>query len=178
MVEVCRFELGGFVFRAVPNGLPGRLGTLLSPRGGWGKELMLTDFRSVFVPATAADTARGCGSAAEGAGVFGGGNKVEEGARRPLLGVPVNDLAGDAGGGIPDVLRVLATGSAGRAMVGGPLEGLEGVGSAVVILRTWKGYLMAAFLVVMTDCGGVYSSFAVNERNRTAESWSLRHNLL
>lgn len=73
----------------------------------------------------------------EGAGVVGGGNNVEEGARRPLLGVAVNDRAGDAGGGSPDVLRVLATGRAGRAMVGGPLEGLQaGFGVAVVILRT------------------------------------------
>lgn len=110
---------------------------------------MLTDFRSVFgVPFTAAESERGWGNADEGAGVVGGGNRVLEGARSPvLLGVLVSDLVGvDIDGGwSPEALRVLAIGSAGRAMVGGPLEGREGLGNVVVILRTWKGYQAVAF---------------------------------
>lgn len=97
---------------------------------------MLTDFRSVFPgpPLTTADIERGCSNADPGAAVGGGGNSVDEGVRSPVLGVVVNDLAGVDGGCRPDAFRVLATGSAGRAMVGGPLDGLGGVCSAVVIL--------------------------------------------
>lgn len=56
-----------------------------------------------------------------------------EGARNPVLGVVVSDLADVDGGCSPEDLRVLLTGSAGRAIVGGPLDGREGLGSAVVI---------------------------------------------
>lgn len=89
---------------------------------------MLIDFRSVFpdAPLTAADTERGCNNADPGAAAVGGGSSVDEGVRSPVLGMFVNDLAGVDGGCRPDVLLVLATGSAGRAMVGGPLEGLGG----------------------------------------------------
>lgn len=100
---------------------------------------MLTDFRSVFGAAFAtADTARGWGSAVEGAGVVGGGNNVLDGARRPVLGVVASNRAGVFAGvdGVcsPEDFLVLATGRAGRAIVGGPLEGREGFGSVVVIL--------------------------------------------
>lgn len=102
---------------------------------------MLTDLRSVLpAPFTAADAERGCGNAEDGAGVVGGGNSVLEGARSPVLGVFVNDRAGVDGGCKPDGFRVLATGSAGRAIVGGPFEGRLGLGSAVVILEPLKGY--------------------------------------
>lgn len=118
----------------------------MSPRGGWGNELMLTDFRRVFgVPFTAAESERGWDSADDETGVVGGGNRVLEGARSPVLGVLVSDLVDVDGGWSPEALRVLATGSAGRAMDGGPLEGREGLGSAVVIFRTWKGYQAVAF---------------------------------
>lgn len=108
---------------------------------------MLTDLRSVLpAPFTAPDAERGCGNAEDGAGVVGGGNSVLEGVRNPVFGVLfVNDLAGVDGGCKPDGFRVLATGSAGSAMVGGPLEGLLGFGSAVVILKPLKGYLWVAF---------------------------------
>lgn len=59
---------------------------------------MLTVFRSAFVPCMAADTERGCGKAVVGAGVAGGGSWVVEGARSPLLGVLISDLAGVDGG--------------------------------------------------------------------------------
>lgn len=116
--------------------LRGLFGILLSPRGGCGNELMLTDFRSVFpgIPLTAAETERGCNNAEPGVPAVGGGSSVEEGVRSPVLGVEVRDRAGVDGGCRPDALRVLATGSAGRAIVGGPFEGLEGFWSAVVIL--------------------------------------------
>lgn len=108
---------------------------------------MLTDFRSVL-PALFAvvDTERGCGNDVVGAGVVGGGNRVLEGARSPVLGALfVKVLAGVDGGCRPDDFRVLATGSAGRAMVGGPFEGRLGLGSVVVILKPSKAYLSVAF---------------------------------
>lgn len=77
--------------------------------------------------------------------MVGGGNSVLDGARSPVFGVLVSDLAGVDGGCKPEPFRVFVTGSAGRAMVGGPLEGREGLGSAVVILKTWKGYQAVAF---------------------------------
>lgn len=118
------------------NGLGGRLVILVSPLGGWGKELMLTTFRIVFAPVAPPilETDRGCGRAVVGAGVEGG-RKVAEGARSPLLGVFGVDLG--AGGASPPVLfRVLPTGSAGSATVGGPLDGRAGLGNAVDILES------------------------------------------
>lgn len=111
------------------SGLGGKLVTLPSPRGGWGNELMLTVFRNVLpallIPAIP-DTARGWGSAVVGGGVAGG-RCVVDGARRPDLGVACANL--DAGVGKPPVLlRVLPTGRAGRAMVGGPFDGRDGLG--------------------------------------------------
>lgn len=74
-----------------------------------------------------------------------GGNSVDDGVRSPVLEVVVNDLAGVDGGCRPDAFRVLATGNAGRAIVGGPLEGLGGFCIAVVISSTWKCYQVVAF---------------------------------
>lgn len=52
-------ELCVLAFRPFVKGLPG-LGNLLSPRGGWGNELMLTDLRRAFgVPLAVADNERG-----------------------------------------------------------------------------------------------------------------------
>lgn len=113
------------------SGLGGRLVTRTSPRGGWGKELMLTVFLTALPVDAAVETALGWGSADVGAGVAGGRNVVD-GARRPLLGV-VGDLFGPVG--MPPVLfLVFATGRAGRATVGGPTEGRDGRGSAVDIV--------------------------------------------
>ena len=65
-----------------------------------------------------------------GAGLVGG-RKVLEGARRPLLGVPGADLV-EGVEMAPVLLRVLPTGRAGRAVVGGPLEGREALGSVAI----------------------------------------------
>lgn len=92
---------------------------------------MLTDFRRVFPCGVA--RLLGVGKAVVGAGA-GGGRCVDEGARRPLLGVlgAVNDLPGVAR---PLVLfRVLDTGRAGNADVGGAIEGRDGLGKAPVAI--------------------------------------------
>lgn len=55
----------------------------------------------------------------------------DEGARRPLLGrlgAP-SELKSESVGMAPVLLRVLVLGRAGRALVGGPRDGLEGRGS-------------------------------------------------
>lgn len=107
---------------------------------------MLTLFLRVLPPGVLmAGRPFGCGRADVGAGV--GGPRFIDGARRPLplrgvLGaveVPNEGFGklGSAGravlGGemLPVLLRVLETGKAGRAMFGGPLDGLEGRGRAV-----------------------------------------------
>lgn len=106
---------------------------------------MLTDFRSVFPePFTTDDTARGWTNVDAEAGVECEGSIVDEGTRKPSLGVFVRDL-GVIGGWRPDAFLVFATGRAGRAIVGGPFEDLGGLGSVVVILETWKGYQAVAF---------------------------------
>lgn len=105
---------------------------------------MLTVLRNVFIEELLmAETARGCGSADVGAGVVGGRNaEEEEGARRPLFGLGVDGLDFDAGvGRFPVLFLVFGTGRAGRAMVGGPFEGLAGLGSVVAIpyrKREWE----------------------------------------
>lgn len=127
----------------IVSGDGGRLVTLPSPFGGAGNEFMLTVLRTVFPAddAAALDTARGCGSAEVGAGVEGGRNVVD-GARSPLpLGVLAPEPGADLlfGVGIPPVLfLVFATGSAGSATVGGPLDGREGRGNAAdMALCVW-----------------------------------------
>lgn len=112
------------------NGLGGRLLTRPSVLGGCGKELMLTVFRTVFPVAPTAETLRGWGSAVVGAGVEGG-RKVVEGARRPLLGVLAFALEGVEEP--PVLLRVFPTGKAGRAEVGGPLDGRDALGSVAAM---------------------------------------------
>ena len=98
---------------------------------------MLTTFRIVLPPVgppPILETERGCGRAVVGAGVEGGKNVVD-GALSPLLGVFGVDLA--AGVASPPVLfRVLPTGSAGSATVGGPLDGRAGLGNAVDIFES------------------------------------------
>ena len=130
--------VGVFAFREgtpADKGLGGKLESRLSPRGGCGKELILTDFRNVLPAALIPAIPRplGCGRAVVGAGEVGG-KKVEEGALRPVLGVFGVDLLGDfeiGDVGAPVLLRVFGMGSAGRATVGGPRDGLAGLGSPV-----------------------------------------------
>lgn len=94
---------------------------------------MLIVFRNALpAPLTTPDIARDCVNADMGAGEDGGGPGEAEGARSPL------DLAGVDGGCSPEDLRVLATGSAGRAILGGPLEAREGCGSVAVIMEAGK----------------------------------------
>lgn len=72
-----------------------------------------------------------------GAGV--GGPSIEDGARRPLLGVDGPDLAGVRSkaepGMFPVLARILCMGKAGKAMLGGPLEDRDGRGSAVAMVN-------------------------------------------
>ena len=99
---------------------------------------MLTVLRTLLPSAFMPDTARGCGRADVGAGVVGG-RKVVEGARIALFGVFGLDLP--EGVGRPPVLfRVFVTGSAGKAMVGGPFDGRDGRGSVVAMMVVgWLG---------------------------------------
>lgn len=125
---------------SVPRGLGGRLLTRVSPRGGWGNELMLTVLRNVLTEELLmAETARGCGSADVGAGDVGG-RKVVDGARRPLLELGVDGLDLEAGVGMPPVLfLVLGIGRAGSAIDGGPFDGRDGRGSVVAIpFNDWE----------------------------------------
>lgn len=93
---------------------------------------MLTAFRSVFPGGSAPDARRGWGSADVGAGEVGAVAYTLDGARSPLLpGVLARDLAGAAK--LPVLFRVFATGSAGSAIFGGPLEGRDGRGSVAMV---------------------------------------------
>lgn len=129
-------------FRAVrgfslARGLGGKLLPRVSPRGGCGNELILTLFLNVFPVPLTATASFGCGSAVRGAGPAGG-KFIAEGALRPDLGVPGADLAIGVAGMFPVLFRVLLTGNAGKAMLGGPREGREGRGSVVVMMS--NGY--------------------------------------
>lgn len=65
----------------------------------------------------------------------GGARLIVDGARRPDLGVPGADLVDDVCvGKLPLLLRVLFTGRAGRAILGGPTDGRDGRGNVVVIV--------------------------------------------
>lgn len=129
VVGVFSFRLDGAPF---DKGLGGRLAARFSLRGGCGKEFMLTVFRTVLAPAPTVETARGWGRAVVGAGVAGGKKVVVEGARRPLLGV-LGAVLPTGVETLPVLLRVFPTGSAGRAALGGPLDGRDALGSAVAI---------------------------------------------
>lgn len=115
------------------NGLGGKLLPRVSPRGGCGNELILTLFLSVFPPPLTARPSFDCGSAVRGAEPAGG-KFIAEGVLRPDLGVPGADLAIGVAGMFPVLFRVLLTGNAGSAMLGGPREGREGRGSVVVMM--------------------------------------------
>lgn len=73
----------------------------------------------------------------------------DEGARSPLFGRlgAVSDLNSESVGMAPVLLRVLVFGKAGRAVCGGPKDGLEGRGivAAIVndssrnVVKGWRG---------------------------------------
>ena len=63
-----------------------------------------------------------------------GGTRTADGARSPLLGVLGADFVELTEGIFPVLFRVLATGKAGSAMFGGPLEGRDGRGRVVAIV--------------------------------------------
>jgi hypothetical protein len=92
---------------------------------------MLTVFRIVLPAALTPLTARIWGNALDGLR----GGRFADGARKPLLGVVGADLVEIADGMLPVLLRVLVTGKAGSAMLGGPLDGREGRGSVVAIVE-------------------------------------------
>lgn len=115
---------------AVDSGLGGTLTTRPSARGGCGNELILTVFRNVFPAALTpkvAAAARGCDGVDMRAEAVVE-KTVDEGARRPNLGV--TGAASDSPGLDidPILFRVFATGSAGSATLGGPLVGRAGFG--------------------------------------------------
>lgn len=106
---------------------------LLSPRGGWGNEFMLTLFRSCFPVLLIPPPSFDCGCEDVGAGLIERTLFVE-GALRPLLGVLGICLVGFGLGRAPVLFRVLLTGNAGRAMLGGPLEARAGRGKAAAMV--------------------------------------------
>lgn len=65
---------------------------------------------------------------------MGGTRLIVEGVLRPDRGVPGADLIEGGLGIFPVLLRVLLTGRAGRAILGGPRDGLDGRGRVVVIV--------------------------------------------
>lgn len=136
---LCIESLEDLDFRAVrgfslPNGLGGTVPARLSPLGGCGKELILTVFRTVFGVVGLPFRVFGrAGKADNGDGLGGGGRCDAEGARRPL-GVLGADLVDPGVGMVPVLFRDLLTGSDGRAILGGPFDGLDGRGRVVVML--------------------------------------------
>lgn len=108
------------------SGLDGMLLSRLSPLGGFGKELMLTAFRSVLVDAAATWLAFGKG----GILLLEETGDAEEGARKPLRGA----LGVFAGLGMAAMLfRFLGKERVGREVSEGPIEG-RGRGRAVAML--------------------------------------------
>lgn len=100
---------------------------------------METAFFRDFPAGFTVGVGRGCGSADVGAGDAGAVLCVLDGARSPLFGVLDADLDGVVPARLPVLLRVLATGSAGRATFGGPLDGRDGRGSVVVMMVAVTG---------------------------------------
>ena len=106
---------------------------------------MLIVFRIVFPAAFTPGVGRPFGIGEVGpfpTGVFGKESCECDGARSPLfgrVGVEAPDLNSDIVGIPPVLLRVLVVGSAGKAAVGGPKEGLEGRGIDAAILKDCYG---------------------------------------
>lgn len=120
------------------NGLGGRLAVRM-PRGGCGKALMLIVFRIVlpapFTPGVVLNLGR---LTLLPPGVAGAERFDAEGARRPLLGNRGGEvliLESVMVGMFPVLFRVFVVGKAGKAVVGGPYEGLDGRGIAAAIMN-------------------------------------------
>ena len=64
---------------------------------------------------------------------------VVDGARSPLFGrFDVGVFECDGVEGLSELFRVLGTGNAGKAVVGGPKDGLDGLGSAAAIVSNYR----------------------------------------
>jgi hypothetical protein len=110
------------------SGLGGKLVVRMPPRGGWGNALILMVFLMLLPASFTPGAFRSFGRVALCGDV---GRFDVEGARRPLLGRlgAASDLKSESVGMAPVLLRVLVLGKAGRALVGGPRDGLDGRGS-------------------------------------------------
>lgn len=121
------------------SGLGGRLVVLTPPsppRGGCGKALMLIVFRIVFPARFTPETARDLG---RGVLLGAAGSEDVEGARSALRGK--SGIGPERSSGVvwmpPVLLRVFFAGKAGRAVVGGPNDGLEGLGIEAA-MTSWQ----------------------------------------
>lgn len=138
------------------NGLGGRLDVLTPPRGGCGKALMLIVFLMVFPATLTPGTCRNLLTVepAPKPEVFGVGcgRPAVEGARNEDFGSceegPSELLSSDRVGMLPVLLRLLIVGSAGKALVGGPNDGLEGLG--IEAAMAIKGRLKINFVGMKT----------------------------
>lgn len=143
LISVDSLRLGSAVPGVAPpdNGLGGKL-VVRMPRGGCGNALMLIVFLIVlpalFTPGVDFDF----GSAEGPPGVVGSARCDPEGARRPLfgkLGAGARDeLESDGLGMLPVLFLVFVVGKAGRAVFGGPYDGLEGRGIAAAIVSRFR----------------------------------------
>jgi len=132
------YGLAAAAVKPPDNGLGGRLVVLIPPgppRGGCGKALMLIVFRIDFPAALTPDTARILGREPPALGVVGSDDV--EGARSELLGKLGIESERSSGEVCmpPVLLRVFFDGNAGSAVVGGPYDGLDGLGSEAAMMR-------------------------------------------
>jgi hypothetical protein len=122
------------------KGLGGRLFVRAPLLGGCGNALMLIAFRmdlpAPFTPPTSCNLGSGEGETTNGEGV----PYEEDGARRPLLGrgVCAARVASGRVGMAPVLFRVFVVGIAGKAVVGGPRGGREGLGMLAAILASMR----------------------------------------
>jgi len=127
--------------RPPESGLGGRLAVRI-PRGGCGNALILIVFRSVFpaafTPGVVLILERALLLPAA-LGVDGFESCDDEGARNPLFekfGIAAESETEPI---LPVLFRVFVVGNAGNADVGGPYEGLDGLGNAAAILKLFPG---------------------------------------
>lgn len=129
--------------RPPESGLGGRLVVRTPPRGGCGNAFMLMVFLIVFPALLTPGVVRSFDRLVllppmTGDGLREGSCDVD-GARNPLLGklgVEAVDWKSETVGMLPVLLRDLV-GRAGKAVVGGPYDGLDGLGIEAAILRNY-----------------------------------------